>query len=80
MSCSREGRQEVGLSLRNQDYLARFLELLHSLPHHSVAAAGLSLRDGVLLLSASTFSSPMHRGVAGFGSLLPVHWGLSLRN
>lgn len=24
--------------------------------------------------------SPMHRGVAGFGPLLPVHWELSLRN
>lgn len=43
------------LSLRNQGYLARFLELLHSLPHHSVAAAGLSLRDGVLLLRATCF-------------------------
>lgn len=39
------------LSLRHQGYLARFLELLHSLPYHPVAAAGLSLRDGVLLLS-----------------------------
>ena len=43
------------LSLRNQGYLARFLELLHSLPHHPVAAAGLSLRDGVLLLRATCF-------------------------
>lgn len=68
------------LSLRNQGYLARFLELLYSLPHHPVAAAGLSLRDGVLLLSASTFSSPAHRNVAGFGSLLLVGWELSLRN
>lgn len=68
------------LSLRNQDYLARFLELLHSLPHHPVAAAGLSLRDGVLLLSASTFSSPTHRTIAGFGLLLLVGWELSLRD